>query len=768
MIERTPLAQASPAGDLQAEIVRALSDTIKGLGLNDAGLDFTLRPIPLEGAWGFGSAVAFQLKRNGAPGAPQEIAERVAAGVPPIPQLERVEAVSGYINFYADKNWYANRVVGQALSQEGDYGCWPPKNERVMVEFANMNTHKAMHVGHLRNVVLGASALNILKCYGYDTVSATYMGDIGLHVIRTLWALLRFHKDEQPPADPDRRGQWLENLYVEATVKLEYRDDVARLLAESAKADPAIAAQLTITLQAIAGNNPEDAEAARHISDTLLSREGPGWEQVLSQRAHIVLNLWAALGRALVAQPSTLEPTNRDAAAVQPAEPLMDGLLVDGQAGDGGTPAPEPEADPLAGLRADYERLDSRMEWWDQVPGWQAEVKALFARWDAQDPEITALWQQTREWSLEMFRRIFRDLHVHFDVWFFESEVEHPGKAVVDELIAKGIAEDLRPEGPVVVRIDDQLRAHPDLSRKYQKDLFKTNKDGTTTPKEAWRTAVVLRSDGTSLYSTKDLELARRKFNDWHIDRSIYVIDTRQSLYFQQIYKILELWGFPQAENCYHLAYEFVNTPEGAISSRKGGAPNYEEFETEAIARARAIVERKEAEGGRGLNEQQKEAIAKAVAYGALKMGMLDKDNNKIITFVWEQALNPESQSATYVQYSHARATRVLEKAPAGLLPKPGETFNFSEQTLFETNLLELIAKLPEEVGRAAEAHKPVIIATYCFELADAFNNFYHNCPILRAGADERVKARLALTAAARQTMANALGLLGIEAPEIM
>lgn len=279
---------------------------------------------------------------------------------------------------------------------------------------------------------------------------------------------------------------------------------------------------------------------------------------------------------------------------------------------------------------------------------------------------------------------------------------------------------------------------------------------------------VVLRSDGTSLYATKDLELARRKFDEWHVDRAIYVVDTRQSLYLQQIFKVLELWGFPQAEKCFHLAYEFVNTPEGAISSRRGGAPLYEDFEREALRRAREVVEAKEAESPRGLTEEQKQAIARAVAYGAMKMGMLDKDNNRVITFRWEEALNPERQSATYVQYSHARATRVLEKAPPELLPSADRQYDFASPTPYETRLLEMIARLPEEVARAADNYKPVVIATYCFDLADAFNNFYHNCPILKAPTEEQVKARLALTAAAKQTIANALGLLGIEAPDIM
>jgi arginyl-tRNA synthetase len=318
------------------------------------------------------------------------------------------------------------------------------------------------------------------------------------------------------------------------------------------------------------------------------------------------------------------------------------------------------------------------------------------------------------------------------------------------------------------VRVDDKLREDPELSKKYEKELWKVNKDRTREPKEAWRVLVVLRSDGTSLYATKDLELARRKFNDWHVDRSIYVIDSRQSLYFQQVFRTLELWGFKQADKAFQLAYEMVNTPEGAISSRRGGAPQYEELETEALARARSVVEAKEAEQPRGLSEETIDEIARAVAYGALKMGMLDKDNNKVITFEWERALNPESQSATYVQYSHARATRVLEKAPQELLPKAGEHYDFRDPNTYETNLLEQIARLPEEVARAAEAYKPVIITMYCFELADAFNNFYHNCPIIKAGSEEKVKARLALTAAARQTIKNSLELLGITAPEIM
>jgi arginyl-tRNA synthetase len=749
MIDSPAPLHASPSGDLQSEILRALAQTITSLGHPAEQVDLTLRPIPLEGQWGFGSAAAFQLRKFGAAGNPQELAERIASAIPALPQLQRVEAVNGYVNFYVNQDWYANRIIGQVLTQHQEYGCWPSRGERVMVEYANLNTHKTVHVGHLRNITLGNAIFNILRCAGFEAVGATYIGDIGMHVMRTMWGYLNFWKDKAPT---ENRGSWLEAVYVDSVYRLEYRSRVIELIEDAAKSSPAIAAHLTTTLQAWAGSTPEDAPTAQHIAETLLSKDGPDWKTVLAAKDYIVFNLWDALGQLLVAQPSTLDASSASAPA----------LLTVGE--DGGID----EAHPLDELRADYEKLDTDREYWDKASLWNAEIKQMFARWEAQDEELLSVWNETRRWSLDMLERVFTDLGVSFDAWFFESEVEEPGKEVVTELIEQGLAEDLRPEGPVIVRVDDRLRERPELSEKYAKELWKTNKDGTREPKEAWRVLVVLRSDGTSLYATKDLELARRKFNDWHVDRAIYVVDTRQALYLQQVFRVLELWGFPQAEKCHHLSYEHVVTPEGAISSRRGGAPQYEELEREALRRARAVVDAKEEDQPRDLTEQQKSDIAWAVAYGALKMGMLDKDNNKVITFEFEQALNPESQSATYVQYSHARATRVLEKAPQELLPTPGDTFDFTAPEVSETALLEIIARLPEEVARAAEAYKPVIIAMYCFELADAFNNFYHNCPILRAGSDDKVRARLALTAAAKQTIDNALGLLGITAPDIM
>jgi arginyl-tRNA synthetase len=193
-------------------------------------------------------------------------------------------------------------------------------------------------------------------------------------------------------------------------------------------------------------------------------------------------------------------------------------------------------------LEAKPEETDSERETRAQ---YEAEVREMYHRWDDGDLEIRALWLRTRQWSLDELAEILRQLDIRVDVFFFESDADVPGKQIVDELIAKGIAEDERSTGgPVIVRIDERLGL----------------------AKETYRTAVILRSDDTSLYLTKDLALARIKFEKYHVDRSIYVVDVRQSLHFLQAFKILELWGFPQAAKCYHLAYEIVTLRYGTMS----------------------------------------------------------------------------------------------------------------------------------------------------------------------------------------------------------
>ncbi|MCC6146008.1 MAG: arginine--tRNA ligase [Anaerolineaceae bacterium] len=554
--------------------------------------------IPFSGHWGI-STPFFQTAAQEAKAGKkinisqraQEIAQSVASHFQNRPEFERVEAVNGYLNLYYSTNEFARRVVDEVLSNGVRFGRGEARGKRVMVEFSQPNTHKAFHVGHLRNVILGDAVSSILEFAGFDVVRANYYGDIGLHVIKWLWNYLKFHEGEEPSGD---MVQWLGKIYAEADQRYEE--------------DPAV----------------------------------------------------------------------------------------------------------------------------------QEEVRALFGRWDRGDPEIVALWEKTRTWSLEAFDRLYQMLGVRFDHVYFESEVEESGKQLVAGLIKQGIARDERPEGAVIVPLDDLA--------------------GT---KDKFRVLVALRSDGTSLYATKDLSLAIKKFEEFNLDTSIYVIDVRQSLYMQQIFKTLELMGYDWARNCYHLAYEIVNLPGNVtMSSRDGTIVLLEDLLREATSRALEIVQQKNPELPQGV----KEDIAKTVAFGAIKYSMLSRDNTKIVTFDWNSALDFNGQAAPYIQYAYVRANSILKKTEKKLSDNLAVSYPLNQA---EIELIELISRFPGEVQRAAKEYRPLYLSTLAFELARSFNDFYNQCPVLQA--EEPIRSfRIRLTTAAKQTIHNCLEVLGIRAPEIM
>ena len=370
---------------------------------------------------------------------------------------------------------------------------------------------------------------------------------------------------------------------------------------------------------------------------------------------------------------------------------------------------------------------------------YDAERREMYRLWDAGDPDVRALWEKTRQWSLDELHDILRMLNIDIDVFFYESEVAGPAKQIVDELIALGIAEDERPQGgPVIIRIDDRLGLK----------------------KEKYRTAVILRGDGTTLYLTNDLALAKLKFEDYNVDRSVYVVDVRQSLHFQQVFKILELWGFPQASKCFHLAFGIVSLPEGAMSSRRGNVVYFMDVADEAVRRVKQVI----AEKNPGLDAATQEQVARQVGLGALTYAMLSVDNLRDTVFDMDAALSLDGQSAPYIQNAHVRATSILRKA--GSLP--GDAAFDYELAPLETALVDLVGRFPAVVQQAAKDYKPLHMASYTYDLAKAFHAFYHAVPVLQAPDAKITDARLRLTAAARQTLANSLRLLDIEAPDVM
>ncbi|MCS7009838.1 MAG: arginine--tRNA ligase [Anaerolineales bacterium] len=583
-------------------------------------LPLSWRPLPFAGEWGISTSffqIAAEEARAGrgtgkpVPLRAQELAERIRNQLRGLEGISRVESVKGYLNIYFETGRYARRIIQTVLETGSEFGRGAPKGERVMVEYAQPNTHHSFHIGHYRNAILGEVLARLLEFAGYKTIRASYPGDIGLGVITVLWIYDKFYRGQEPEGIHER-GQWLLKLYAEATALLEPK----------------------------ANETPE-------------------------QKA----------------------------------------------------------------LREQYE----------------AERREMYRKWDAGDPYVRDLWQRTREWSLEELRDILRRLDIHIDVWFFESEVDEPAKAIVEELVQRGIADDERPQGgPVIVRIDEKLGLK----------------------QEKYRTNVILRSDGTTLYLTKDLALAKIKFEKYGVDRSIYVVDVRQSLHLQQTFAILRLMGFPQAEKCYHLGYGFVSLPEGAMSARRGRVVLFMDVLEEAIRRVLAVESEKSPE----MSESERRRVAEQIGLGALAYSMLAVDNNRDIVFDMDAALSFEGHTGPYIQNAHVRANSILKKAKREdqwLDDLRTVSFDY-DLTEHEIELIEQISRFPQAVEQAAQEYRPLVMAAYAYDLANAFHSFYHAVPVLQAEQENIRCARLALVAAAKQVLANALHLLDIQAPEAM
>jgi len=384
-----------------------------------------------------------------------------------------------------------------------------------------------------------------------------------------------------------------------------------------------------------------------------------------------------------------------------------------------------------------YAEANKRLE---ENPDLESEVRALYLRWDQRDADVVDLWKETRQWSLDGFTEMYKALDIRFDTYYFNSMAEQPGKVIVQELINKGLAQDERAQGgTVIVKLDELL--------------------GLT--KEKYRVMVVLRSDSTALYSTEDLALAKIKFTDYpDMVKSYYVVDVRQSLHFQQVFKTLELAGYPWATLCEHIPYELVNLPGNVVmASREGTVVLLEDLIREATARALEVVEQKNPD----LAEDAKLAVARAVGIGAIKYPMLAREGTKVVTFDWEAALDFNGQAAPYIQYAYVRAGSILRKMKS---PLPESDFSgaFSAP---EIQLVDLISRLPQEVQKAAAELRPLTLTSLAYELARTFNDFYNQCPVLQAEEPQRSQ-RLRLTAAAKQAIGNILNALGIAAPEVM
>ena len=377
----------------------------------------------------------------------------------------------------------------------------------------------------------------------------------------------------------------------------------------------------------------------------------------------------------------------------------------------------------LRALNALYVRFHEEAE---KDPSLNDEARSFFKKIEDKDEESVALFNWFKELTLKDVSRIYELLDVHFDSWAGESFYNDKMQPVVDELREKGLLKES--EGAQIV----DLEAY------------------------GMPPCIILRSDGASLYATRDIAAAiyRKKTYDFY--KCLYVVAYQQNLHFKQFFKVLELMGKEWAKDLVHVAYGMVSLEDGSMSTRKGKVVYLEDVIQKCVQKAHDIIAEKNP------SLENKEEIARTVGVGAVIFGALYNNKIKDVTFSYDKVLNFEGETSCYVQYTCARANSVLDKGGRG------GTYSVGEVVPQEFELVKKLADFPSTLHDALEKYEPCFVARYAVDLSQLFNKFYFDCSILNAGDENTRNFRLALTQATLVTLTNALRLLGIGVPEKM
>jgi arginyl-tRNA synthetase len=364
----------------------------------------------------------------------------------------------------------------------------------------------------------------------------------------------------------------------------------------------------------------------------------------------------------------------------------------------------------------------------EEKPELEDEARAWFVKLEQSDAEANKLWKWFVDISLQEYNKIYELLGVRFDSFAGESFYNDKMAAVVQELKDKNMLE--QDEGAMLIRLDE-YNMPP---------------------------ALMMKKDGSTLYHTRDVTAAIYRKNEYDFVKSIYVVGSPQNLHFQQLFKIVELMGYNWAEDLVHVGFGQVSLEGAKLATRKGNVIMLEDLLRQSIDKIREIMENKHSV------IPNKADVARQVGVGAIIFNDLSTNRMKDVVFSWEEALNTEGETGPYVQYTHARACSVLQKANE--LP---DVKNINFALLGNDEAVRVAKELyyfVERIEQAMNKLEPSIISRYLVDLAQAFNRFYHECPILKAENEELRAARLILVQAVKITLRNGLKLIGLEAPE--
>jgi arginyl-tRNA synthetase len=362
-------------------------------------------------------------------------------------------------------------------------------------------------------------------------------------------------------------------------------------------------------------------------------------------------------------------------------------------------------------------------------PSLEQEAQIMLQKWEQNEEETRKLWNQMRNWWLEGAQKTYEEYGIKIDVKHFESEIYDKGKTLVLEALKKGIFQKDE-TGAIFIDLEKQ-----GLGKKY-----------------------LLRADGTSIYMTQDIYLAKKRFQEHKLQELNYIVGSEQIYHFKTLFEILKLLGYEFAEKCNHVSYGLIYLPEGKMKSREGKIVDADDFKKEILELTEKELKTRYPE----IEKKELETRKKIIAEGAINFFILKYDTQKDFTYYPEKSLSFQGETGPYVQYTHARICSILKKQV------PLEKINYKKLELeTEKQLINKLKKYEETIINAANNNKPSIITNYLLELAQLFNSYYQETPILKE-QEETTNARLFLINKTRIIIKDALSLLGITAPEEM